>query len=67
MDAGVKAAIDAAGGKPQLAKILEISREAVAQWKQVPRGRVLEIEEKLGVNRTVLRPDLHLVKAPANA
>lgn len=56
-DAGVHAAVHKAGGRRKLAFILQITRDAVAQWDRVPLGRVLEIEEKIGVPRHVLRPD----------
>ena len=58
VDAGVQAVVEKAGGKAPLARMLRVSYSAVDQWDAVPRGRVLEIEELLGVPRYVQRPDL---------
>lgn len=57
----VKRAAEIVGGVPQLAKRLGCTRQALHQWDEVPRGRVLEIEEITGgrVNRHDLRPDLY--------
>lgn len=37
----------------------EITPQAVAQWRQVPAGRVLKVEEVTGIPRHRLRPDLY--------
>jgi DNA-binding transcriptional regulator YdaS (Cro superfamily) len=41
-----------------------ITSQAISQWKQVPAGRVLEIETLTGISRHDLRPD---VFGPAKA
>jgi DNA-binding transcriptional regulator YdaS (Cro superfamily) len=56
----LKRARRAAGGKNvDLARLLGITESAVSQWKTVPPGRAIEIEEKTGgrVTRYELRPD----------
>jgi hypothetical protein len=59
-DAGLKAAITAAGGtRAALARVLNIHRQACHAWKKIPITRVLEIEELLGVPREVQRPDYY--------
>ncbi len=66
-DAGLDAAIRAAGGVGTLAKGLGISQPAVSAWQKVPADRVLAVEALTGVNRSTLRPDLypHDAIAPA--
>lgn len=59
MDKGVRLAIKAVGGRQALADLLGISYQAVQQWTKIPAERVVEIEEKTGVDRTKLRPDLY--------
>ncbi len=56
---GVVAAIEAAGGINALARALGIDAAAVSRWRQVPSGRVIQIEREVGVRREVLRPDLY--------
>ena len=60
-DAGVWAAIEAAGGVTKLAELLKISTASVSGWKRVPAERALEIERLLNrkVTRHDLRPDLY--------
>lgn len=57
----VKKACDVVGGPEKLAALLGCSRQALYQWGEVPRGRVLEIEEFTGgqVTRQMLRPDIY--------
>jgi len=57
----VKKAADIVGGVASLADGLGCSRQAPYQWDQVPRGRVLEIEELTGgaVSRHDMRPDIY--------
>ena len=57
----VQKAADAVGGVSRLAKQLDCKRQALHQWDEVPRGRVLEIEEiTLGaVQRHEMRPDIY--------
>jgi len=52
-------AIEAAGGLTRLAASLNITKQAVAQWDEVPPLRVLEVERVSGVPRHELRPDLY--------
>lgn len=59
--AGVSLAIEAAGGVNALARLLNIASSSVAEWKQVPPKRVLQIERLTGnrVRRSQMRPDLY--------
>lgn len=52
-------AIKAAGGKAALARSLNITLQAVAQWERVPPERVLAVEAASGVSRYELRPDIY--------
>jgi DNA-binding transcriptional regulator YdaS (Cro superfamily) len=58
-DPGVIAAISAAGGINALARALGINQAAVSRWRKIPSGRIIAIENKVGVRREVLRPDLY--------
>jgi DNA-binding transcriptional regulator YdaS (Cro superfamily) len=58
-DAGLAAAIEAAGRAVHLAEKIGVTPQAVASWKQVPWNRVLEVERATGVPRTILRPDIY--------
>lgn len=58
-DAGLEAAIQAAGGVGTLARGLGISQPAVSAWSRVPAERVLAVEALTGVARAQLRPDLY--------
>ena len=60
-------AITAAGGLTRLAASLNITKQAVAQWDEVPPLRVLEVERLSGVSRSELRPDLYPVEEGARA
>lgn len=51
-------AISDAGGGAALAAQLNITRQAVYQWKVVPPQHVLDVERITGVSRHLLRPDL---------
>lgn len=64
--AALKEAISSYGGNAALAKSLEISRPAVAQWEVCPPLRVLQVEALTGVSRHRLRPDLYPLQATAN-
>lgn len=73
-------AIEEAGGPPNVAKELGISREAVHQWKVCPANRVLQLERLLSqlrdqrarklaeqpITRHELRPDLYPHEADAS-
>jgi DNA-binding transcriptional regulator YdaS (Cro superfamily) len=58
-DAGLEAAIRAAGGVVALAHKLGISQPSVSNWSRVPAERVTAVEAVTGVVRAVLRPDLY--------
>ncbi len=58
-DAGLDAAIRAAGGVGTLARGLGISQPAVSAWQRVPAERVIAVESITGVDRSTLRPDLY--------
>jgi DNA-binding transcriptional regulator YdaS (Cro superfamily) len=58
MTQGLALAVAAAGSKYMLAKKLKLTAQAVQKWREVPVGRLLEIERITGVDRTKLRPDL---------
>ena len=47
-----------AGGNAALGRLLGISAHAVAQWRQVPAQRVVDVERVTGVSRQELRPDV---------
>lgn len=55
---GVAAAVEAAGSKADLAKLLKCSRANISNWKQVPIGRVRQLETLLGLSPAILRPDI---------
>ena len=42
-----------------IARALDLSRQAVSRWDKVPAKHVLRIEELTGVSRHVLRPDIY--------
>lgn len=56
----VELAADAVGSQKALAKLLEITPQAVSKWKEdkIPAERVLDVERVSGVRRALLRPDL---------
>ncbi len=59
-EGGLGDAIKAAGGLRAFARLLGISRQAVLQWQgKIPADRIIEIEEKTGVARERLRPDIY--------
>lgn len=62
-DTPVVRAIKGAGGLTKLAASLRISKQAVAQWEEVPPLRVLEVERISGVSRHELRPDLYPIES----
>jgi DNA-binding transcriptional regulator YdaS (Cro superfamily) len=51
-------AIAEAGSISALALKLRLSPQAVAQWRQVPPERVIDVEKITGVSRHHLRPDI---------
>lgn len=58
-DAGLAAAIDAAGGIGILAAIVGVTTGAVSVWKRVPPKAVDAIASRLPIARHTLRPDLY--------
>jgi len=58
---GLQQAIEAVGGLRALARLLNISHQAILQWDRIPDDRILEIEKKTGVAREQLRPDLYRI------
>lgn len=52
-------AIQKAGGGATLASALNLTRQAIYQWRLVPSQHVLEVERISGVSRHDLRPDLY--------
>lgn len=57
-------AVELAGGPRALASKLndlgiEITRQAIEQWRVVPPERVLAVEKITGVSRYELRPDVY--------
>lgn len=61
-------AVKSVGGQSQLAKLLNLSTQAVNKWcvsGVVPPSRVLKIEEITGVSRSLLRPDLYPIDKAA--
>lgn len=57
-DAGVLAAVDAAGSIRRLSIMLGINHQSVMAWTKIPVERLDELEQLLSVPRHVLRPDL---------
>ena len=66
-DEALQKAIDAAGGPVALSRHLGISSQAIAQWRQAPPARVIEIEKLTGVSRHELRPDIFGPAKPGEA
>lgn len=42
-----------------LARLIDLSVQAVSQWDEVPAERCLTVERVTGVSRHVLRPDIY--------
>ena len=60
-DKALKQALKAVGGLSVLASFLDITPQAVSQWRRVPAARVLGVEKAAAgiVSRHDLRPDLY--------
>jgi len=64
MVAALADAVTAVGGAAEMARILDITSQAVSSWQRCPATRVLALEKISGVSRHELRPD---VFGPAEA
>lgn len=62
IDAGLKAAIAAAGSAHALAVKLGMSPQAFSEWRRIPSHRILQVEAITGIDRAILRPDLYARK-----
>lgn len=51
---GLQTAILVAGSASALAKKLNVTRQAVSQWKRIPASRLADAEKALGLPREVL-------------
>jgi DNA-binding transcriptional regulator YdaS (Cro superfamily) len=57
-DAGLRAALEAAGGAAPLARRLGLHHKSVLAWARIPGERVFAVAEATGVDPVTLRPDL---------
>lgn len=55
---GLRLALEAAGGWPQLAAALNISRQGVHKWKAIPDRLALKVERLYGIPQKVTVPHL---------
>jgi DNA-binding transcriptional regulator YdaS (Cro superfamily) len=58
-NSGLQQAIAVVGGLRALARLLNISHQAILQWDKIPDEWIIEIEQKTGIARERLRPDLY--------
>jgi len=56
---GLRKAIEAAGSRNRLARKIDISGQAVQQWRDVPARWIIAIEKATGIPREELRPELY--------
>jgi DNA-binding transcriptional regulator YdaS (Cro superfamily) len=49
--------LDAVGGVPALAKLLQVSPLRVARWRIIPAEYAVVVEAKIGLPRERMRPD----------
>ena len=62
MTTAIHRACEAAGSQSALARMLEVTPQAVQSWcatGRVPAERVISIEAATGISRHELRPDLY--------
>jgi DNA-binding transcriptional regulator YdaS (Cro superfamily) len=59
IDEGLLLAVEAAGTRYRLAKLLGVTPTAVLLWDRVPVSRLLEVERVTGISRKKLRPELY--------
>lgn len=57
-DAGLIKALAAVGSISELARRIDLTRQAVSNWERIPAELVPRVEKATGVDRTELRPDL---------
>ncbi|MER8741577.1 MULTISPECIES: Cro/CI family transcriptional regulator [unclassified Mesorhizobium] len=62
---GLELAVEAIGQAKKLAEMLDITPQAVSQWKQIPHDRVIAVERLTGIHRGRLRPDLYPPELPS--
>lgn len=55
----LKDAKEKAGGPSALARICNVTPQAVDQWQQIPIGHVFTIEKALNLPREYQRPDIY--------
>lgn len=67
MDDALRNAIARLGGVVRFSRAVGRPHSTILSWPRVPAERVVEIEEKTGIPRHELRPDLHLAPAAAPA
>lgn len=54
-----KQLVTAVGGGAKLARALNLTRQAIYQWRRVPAQHVISVERITGIPRFKLRPDLY--------
>jgi hypothetical protein len=60
LNPGLRLAVEAVGGRmAYLARLLDITPQAIAQWDKIPIKRVLDVERVTKVDREQLRPDFY--------
>lgn len=58
-DAGLAAALEALQGPAAMARLLNVTHSAVAQWRRIPPHHVLSVARATGIPAQKLRPDLY--------
>jgi len=53
----IQRVLDAVGGIPALAQLLQVSPQRVARWRTIPAEYAIVIEAKIGLARERVRPD----------
>jgi DNA-binding transcriptional regulator YdaS (Cro superfamily) len=60
----IRLAIEKAGSVKALAEMLNVTPQAISQWKRIPADRVPDLERVSGIPRHELRPDMWEAPAP---